>query len=169
MELLEAIFTRRSIRKFTAEPVSADDLHTLLRAACYAPTAADRRSWNFLVIQNPETLAGIAAAHEHAKMAAEANLVIIVCGDNQIQPRLGFVIEDCAAALQNILLAAHGLGLGAVWCGLYPDPGRVEEISQRFALPSHIIPVGLIAIGHPAETRTTEERYDPAKMHFEQW
>ncbi len=170
LDLFEAIFTRRSVRKYSGAPVSADDLHTLLRAASYAPSAHNRQPWRFLVVRNPETLAAISAEHPHGKMVAEANLVIIVCGDTTRQTMTGFLAEDCAAAMQNILLAAHGLGLGAVWCGLYPDMPLVDLMVQRFSLPEPILPIGLIAVGHPLEeTRSTAERFDPAKVHYEQW
>jgi nitroreductase len=78
-------------------------------------------------------------------------------------------MEDCAAAAENMLLAAHGLGLGAVWCGLYPDVKSADLVSNRLSLPQGILPVALIALGHPTESRTVAERYNPEKVHFEHW
>jgi nitroreductase len=169
MDVLEAIFTRRSIRKYTGQPVSEADLHTILRAGCYAPSANNHQPWHFVVVRDCNTLQAFAEEHPFAKMMPQAGCCIVVCGDDQKQTRLGFLIEDCSAALQNILLAAHGLGLGAVWCGLYPDEPRMAAISRLLGLPAHLHPVGMLALGHKAEDPQTGERFDPAKVHFEKW
>lgn len=169
MDMLEAIFTRRSIRKFTGQPVSEQDLHTILRAGFYAPSASNRQPWHFVVIRDPQTLEAIAQSHPYAKMMPEAGCCIVACGDREKQSKLGFLVEDCSAALQNMLLAAHGLGLGAVWCGLYPIAARAKPIARLIQAPPGVVLVGMIALGHKAEERTTEERYDPVKVHFEKW
>ena len=169
MDVLEAIFTRRSIRKYTGQPVSEADLHTILRAGCYAPSANNHQPWHFLVVRDCQALEVIASDHPFAKMLPQAGCCIVVCGDQEKQNLTGFLVEDCSAALQNMLLAAHGLGLGAVWCGLYPAAQRSEMISRLFQLPPNILPVGLMALGHQAEERQVEERFDPAKIHFERW
>mgnify|MGYP000843923739 CR=1 FL=1 len=169
MDVFEAIFTRRSIRKFTGEPVSADELHTILRAGSYAPSAHNYQPWHFLVVQDAAVLADLTEELPHSKMLAAAGCGIIVCGDSQRQWIPGFLMEDCAAAAENMLLAAHGLGLGAVWCGLYPDVKSADLVSNRLSLPQGILPVALIALGHPTESRTVAERYNPEKVHFEHW
>ncbi len=169
MEILEAIFTRRSIRKFTGQSVSDDDLHTILRAGCYAPSARNHQPWHFVVVKDCNTLQAIALDHPYAKMMPQAGCCIVACGDKQRQGMTGFLIEDCSAALQNMLLAAHGLGLGAVWCGLYPLAPRMKAMRELLHLPATLLPVGMIALGHKAEERSTGERYDPAKIHFEKW
>jgi nitroreductase len=116
MDVLEAIFTRRSIRKYTGEPVSDQDLETVLRAGCHAPSAHNIQPWEFLIIKDRSAFDSISKALTYAKMLPQADLCIIVCGDKNKQSMTGFLVEDCSAAIQNILLAAHGIGLGAVWC-----------------------------------------------------
>jgi nitroreductase len=169
MDVLEAIFTRRSIRKYTGQPVSEEDLHTILRAGCYAPSARNHQPWHFIVIRDCNTLQAIADDHPYAKMLPQAGCCIVVCGDKEKQGMTGFLVEDCAAALQNMLLAAHGLGLGAVWSGLYPAAQRTKLITRLLGLPPNLLPIGMMALGRKAEERQTEERYDPAKVHFEKW
>ncbi len=169
MDVLEAIFTRRSIRKYTGQPVGDEDLHTILRAGCYAPSAMNNQPWHFVVVRDCETLQAIAQDHPYAKMLPQAGCCIIVCGDQEKQKQIGFLVEDCSAAIQNMLLAAHGLGLGAVWCGLYPLSQRTKTVHRLLRLPSRTVPVGMIALGHKAEERSTLERYDPAKVHSEKW
>jgi nitroreductase len=169
MDVLDAIFTRRSIRKFTREKISEEDLHTILRAGCYAPSAMDRRPWHFVVARDPEILASLAAGLRYGKMIPQAGCAIIVCGNKASQPLTGFLVEDCSASIQNMLLAAHGLGLGAVWCGLYPVPMHTRLMIQVLKIPHGIVPVGLIALGHKSEERRTPERYDPSRVHYDQW
>ncbi len=111
----------------------------------------------------------IALDHPYAKMMPQAGCCIVTCGDKQKQGMTGFLVEDCAAALQNMLFAAHGLGLGAVWCALYPLSPCVKTIRELLHLPSNILSVGMIALGQKDEERSTEERYDPRKVHFEKW
>jgi len=169
MDVLEAIFTRRSIRKFTGQQVSEEDLRTILRAGCYAPSATDRRPWQFIVVRDPEKLAAFAAGLRYGKMIPQAGCAVVVCGNKAAQGMTGFLIEDCSAAIQNILLAAHGLGLGAVWCGLYPVVPNTRLVASLLEIPTGIVPVGLIALGHKIEDRQTAERFDPAKIHLEKW
>ncbi len=169
MELLEAIFTRRSVRKFTGEPVQEDNLQTILRAGCYAPSATNRQPWRFVVIRDPKTLEAISKIQPFSKMIPQAGCCIVVCGDKERQGMMGFLVEDCSAAMQNMLLAAHGLGLGAVWCGLYPVPLFTKPVAKLLGLPAKIVPVGMMALGIPAETRSVEDRFDPGKVHFEKW
>jgi nitroreductase len=169
MDVYEAILTRRSIRKFTGEPVSDEDLQKILRAASYAPSAHNCQPWHFIVVRDPARLAEIGEKHPYAKMLPGAGCGIVVAGDKSAQKLTGFLVEDCSAAIQNILLAAHGLGLGTVWCGVYPVPRLTKVISSILKLPDHIVPVGLIALGHKAQERQTDERFNPSKVHYESW
>lgn len=114
MELLEGILTRRSIRRFTGEPVTDQELEMVLRAGCHAPSAHNHQPWEFIIIRDKGTFERIAKLHTYAKFLPQAEVCVIVCGDKTKQPETGFLIEDCSAAIQNILLAAHGIGLGAV-------------------------------------------------------
>jgi nitroreductase len=169
MDLFDAIFTRRSIRKFTGEPVSEEQLALILRAGSYAPSAHNHQPWHFVVVRDCDTLEAIAAGHPYAKMLPQAGCCIVVCGDKERQGMTGFLVEDCSAAIQNMLLAAHGSGLGAVWCGLYPVPRLTRLVSKLLQLPKHVIPVGMIGLGHKLEDRQTGERFDPARVHQEKW
>ena len=169
MDIFEAILTRRSIRKYTGQPVAEEDLNTVLRAGSYAPSAMNRQPWHFVVIRDCATLETIARKHPYAKMMPSAGCCVVVCGSKERQSSTGFLVEDCSAAIQNMLLAAHGLGLGAVWCGLYPITQHTRTMRQLLHLPPEIIPVGMIALGHKLEDRQTDERFDPARVHHEHW
>jgi len=188
VDVMTAIRTRRSIRKYTGEPLDEQSLRAILDAGFCAPSASNRRPWHFMVVRDSALLESIAGAHPYAKMMPAAGCCIIVCGDQTIQGRIGLLVEDCSAAIQNMLLAAHGLGLGAVWCGLYigedlrpapPEgpqaarPGITRELSVEFAellgLPSDIVPVGMIAVGHADESKAGTDRFDESRVHYESW
>lgn len=169
MNVIEAILTRRSIRKFTGEPVSEQDLETVLRAGCQAPSAHNFQPWEFIIIKDKNKFEKIAELHKYAKMLPQAEVCIIVCGDSNKQPKTGFLVEDCSASIQNILLAAHGIGLGAVWCGLYPVEEYTSAIKELCLLPDNIIPVGMIVLGHKGEDRKQEDRFKLEKLHYENW
>jgi len=169
MELMEALLTRRSVRKFSGEPISADDLTAILRSGSYAPSAMNRQPWHFVVLRERETLEAITKIQPYTQMLPKAGCGIVVCGDKLRQPQMGFLVEDCSAAIQNMLLAAHGLGLGAVWCGLYPVSIFTKPLSKLLKLPIQMVPVGLIAVGHKTEDRTVAERFDPDRVHYEVW
>lgn len=169
MDIIQGILTRRSIRKYTGEPVSEENLKTILQAAFSAPTAHNYQPWHFIIVREKENLEKIATFHPYAKMLPQAGCGVIVCGDKEKQGRTGFLVEDCAAAIQNMLLAAHGIGLGGVWCGLYPVEELTEGVSELINLPEGIIPVGLVVIGHKAEDKEAIDRFDEAKIHRERW
>ena len=169
MDVMEAILTRRSIRKYTKGEITEEQLMTIIKAGCHAPSAHNRQPWHFVVIRDREKLMRITSFHSYASMLPDAGACIVVCGDKERQPQTGFLIEDCSAAIQNMLLAVHSLGLGAVWCGLYPVIHLTKSMKQLLSLPETIIPVGLIAIGHKGEERTTADRFDKTKIHYEEW
>lgn len=169
MDVIEAIMTRRSIRKYTGEPISDNDLDTIVRSGMQAPSAHNRQPWEFIVIRDKSKFEEVAKGHKYANMLLEAEVCIIVCGDEEKQKKNGFLIADCSAAIQNILLATHGIGLGAVWCGLYPDPEKIELINNICQLPSNIIPIGMVVIGHVNEEKEKVDRYDTDKVHYETW
>lgn len=169
MDVLQAIFTRRSIRKFTGAAISEENMQTLLKAGFSGPSAHNMQPWHFVVVKNPATLEYIAEAHPYAKMLPQAGCCIIVCGDDQVQKVKGLLVEDCSAAIQNILLAAHGIGLGAVWCGLYPSPDFKNVIADAIKLPDYIEPIGMVVVGHKVEDKEPADRFDKAKIHHDQW
>jgi nitroreductase len=167
--LMDAILTRRSIRKYTDQPVSEDLVTDLLRAAMAAPSAGNQQPWQFVVVRDRAILDLVAAANPYGGMARQAQLAVIVCGDLERENREGFWIQDCAAATQNLLLAAHAAGLGAVWCGTYPREERVQGVRAAVGLPEQVIPFAVVPIGYPAERPEPGERYDPGRVHFDRW
>ncbi|HJA76341.1 MAG TPA: nitroreductase family protein [Candidatus Desulfovibrio gallistercoris] len=169
MEFFEALRTRRSIRKYTAEPVAQEDVRVMLEAAMLAPSASNRQPWHFVVVDDRATLDRIAAEHPYAKMAADAPLAIVVCGDLDAEKTKGFWVQDCSAATQNLMLAGRALGIGSVWCGLHPVEDRVAPIRRILGLPDNIIPLSLVVMGHPAQDFSEADRYQEAKVHHNHW
>jgi nitroreductase len=169
MDALTAIMTRRSIRKYKEKRVPLEMALTLLRAGMAAPSARNKQPWEFLVIQKRETLNEIAQWHPYAKMLREAFVAILVCANKNIQEIEGYCALDCAAATENILLAAHALGLGGVWIGIYPRAERIAKVKDMFSLPPHILPISLVSIGYPAEEKSPANRFDISKVHFDKW
>ena len=166
---MENILSRRSIRKFTDQEVTEEQITSLLKAAMSAPSAGNKQTWEFIIIKNRETMDKIPEFHKYTKMLSTANLAIAVCGNTTKSFEKGFWVQDCAASTQNILLAAHSLGLGSVWCGIYPNKEIYPQMQELLNLPKEIIPVSLIAIGYPDEEKLPSERYDENKIHFEKW
>ncbi len=167
MDALDVIFTRRSIRQYTDEPVREEQVKTLLEAGMNAPSANNRQPWHFIVVDEREKLNAIMEVHPYSKMLAQAPLAIVVCADITLSER--YWQQDCAAATQNILLASRALDLGSVWLGVYPKEDRSKGIVRVFDLPEHIRPLCVIAVGHPAEEAGRVERYDSLKVHRNQW
>ncbi|MDE7370967.1 MAG: nitroreductase family protein [Desulfovibrio sp.] len=171
MDVLTALETRRSVRAYTHEPVSDKDLDTLLAAAQLAPSAANEQPWDFVVIRDPKTLAKVGDINPYASFAAKAPAAILVCLDTEKEDIPGMGILDVAMSAENLLLAAHGIGLGAVFTGIYPMVDRMEGFTKLLDMPENIIPVGLIVLGHPAipGLRTAEDRVKPENVHWENW
>ena len=169
MDALEAIYSRRSIRQYTDQPVSDKDIESLLRAGMAAPTAGNQQSWEFVVIDDRELLDAIPSVHPFAQMCTECHLCLAVCADPAREKYAGFWVQDCAAATQNILLAAHAMGLGAVWLGIAPSGERAHQVADLLKLPRGIEPMALIAVGHPVEGKEIEDRFDPGTTHHNQW
>jgi nitroreductase len=169
MEPMEVIFTRRSIRKFRSEPVDTDELNIILKAGMYAPSARNQQPWHFIVINSVPLKEAIMKAHPYASMLGEAPLAILVCGDPTLEKSHGYWSIDCSAATQNILLAAHSLGIGSVWLGVHPRKERKDAISQILRLPEHIEPFALVALGYPREQKDTPDRWHPERIHTNGW
>lgn len=149
METIEAIFTRRSIRKFVDTPVEPEKIEMLLKAAMYAPSAVNEQPWRFLVLNDKVLFPSIIKVHPYATMLKTAPLAILLCGDLKLEKVPGNWVLDCSCAAQNILLAAHALGLGAVWAGVYPEEDRIQALATLFTLPENIVPFSLIGVGYP--------------------
>lgn len=170
MDAIEALLSRRSIRRYTDEPVSEEDVETLLRAAMAAPTAFNQQSWRFVVVRDAAVREQLSRASQYAGMLAKAPLVIVICGDTSAERYPGtYWAHDGVAALENILTAAVALGLGAVWVGVHPWEDRMDTVGGVLGLPEHMKPLASIGIGHPAETKPPAERYDPDKVHRDGW
>lgn len=169
MDALQAIFTRRSVRHFTTQPVDAAQVEILLRAAMSAPSSGNAQPWEFVVIDARAVLDEIAAFHPSAAVVREARLGILVCANLAREKNPGRWMLDCANATHNILLAAHASGLGAVWLAVWPDPQRIEGMTRVMRLPEGIIPMALAAVGHPAETLAPADRFDPQRVHDNHW
>ncbi|MDR2820333.1 MAG: nitroreductase family protein [Desulfovibrio sp.] len=168
MDIFETLFTRRSIRKYTQESVTDEDVGLLLKAAMLAPSANNRQPWHFVVVRDKKTREALAARHPYAKMAAEAPVVIVVCGD--VADGIGgYWVQDCSAATQNLLLAARGKNLGTVWCGVYPVDDRVAVVREILNLPAGIMPLGLVVLGHPAQPFSEAHRFNESKIHHDMW
>ncbi len=170
MELIQGILTRRSVRNYIAqEKISKKDMERLFQAAMQAPSAMNKQPWSFIVVDDSEILAKIEKLHPYAAFVKEAGTAVIVCG-NRADCFEEYWKVDPLLAGQNLLLAAHALGLGACWCGVYPDKTRMQNFSKLFHLPQNILPMALIAIGIPSRPiGAPTKRYDPQKVHFNQW
>jgi nitroreductase len=169
MEAIDAILTRRSVRRYTDRPVPDDVVTELLKAAMAAPSAQNQQPWQFIVVRERSLLEKMAEVSEYAKMLRHAQAAVVVCGDLSDERSPGFWIEDCAAATQNLLLAAHALGLGAVWIGVYPREERVERLRDLFGPPQKVIPFAVISLGYPAENPGPAERFDSGRVHVDKW
>jgi len=169
MNTLEAIRTRRSIRKFENKPVSDEMVREILDAAMMAPSAGNAQPWQFVVVNDRETLDSMTAIHPYLGMVKQAPLGILVCGDLSKEKFPGYWVQDCSAAMQNLLLAVHELGLGAVWTGVYPMEDRMEAISKMFNLPENVIPLGFAPIGWPAQSPSSKSRFKEENIHYNKY
>lgn len=170
--VVENIMTRTSVRQFTSAPVGKDTLETLVKAGMAAPTAVNAQPWAFVVVTDRAVLDSIDAVHPYAHLK-KAGAAIVVCGDMEKAlegDNQAYWIQDCSAATENILLAAHAYGLGAVWCGVYPNPERVPAVRKALGLPGSIIPLNVVTLGHPANAETQpKDKWDPARVHYNRW
>lgn len=166
---LELLLTRRSIRRFTPEPVTETELEDVLRAAMHAPSAGNQQPWHFVMIRNRETLNTIADIHPHAQMLREAPAAILICGEESLEKHKGYWVQDCSAATQNALLALHSKGLGGVWLGIYPRQDRMKAIAELLQIPDSITPFSAVALGHPAEQPAAADRFRKDRVHLDRW
>ena len=168
---LALVFGRRSIRSFSSETVDDELLHTILAAAMAAPSAVARDPWRFVVLRESESREKVAAGLPNGKFLTQAPLGIVVCGElaaahDGVQ---GYLVQDCSAAMENLLIAVHGLGLGACWLGVYPRKERQAHLAQVLNLPDGVEAVGVAAVGFPAEQKKPRSRYREEFVHYEGW
>ncbi|MFO8007894.1 MAG: nitroreductase family protein [Candidatus Brocadiia bacterium] len=169
MDAIQAIMTRRSIRSYTGEPVSDEEVEQLLRAAMAAPSAGNQQPWHFVVVRDEDTMRRITEVHPYSSMLREAEVCIAVCAEMALEKHEGYWVQDCSAATQNILLAAHALGLGAVWLGVHPREDRKNGVREILGLPDGVECLSLISVGRPAEKAGPAGRYDESRVHGETW
>lgn len=166
---IETIMTRTSIRSFTDRAVSADTIEMLLRAGMAAPTAVNKQPWHFVVVNERAKLDELGGNGRQSQMWKESPLAIVVCGDMEIAlegPAQAFWVQDCSAATENILLAAHALGLGAVWTGCYPMEERMTNVRQVLNMPENIIPLCVIVMGYPNESPAPKDKWKPENVTY---
>ncbi len=182
-EALKNIFTRHSVRKFTGEAVKKEDLLIMLKAAMSAPSANNRQPWAFLPVVGRELLDALCAKLPYAKMLSEAGAAIVVCGRPTQSKILNIVskalsgaalgdywIADCSAASENILLAAHALGYGAVWTAVFPDDKKIRDVQEILKIPGDVIPLNVIPLGVPAnKNEPPKDKFKENNIHWENW
>jgi nitroreductase len=179
---LDVIMSRTSIRSFTGEAVSAEQLETILKAGMAAPTAMNKQPWRFVVVTDKDKIAKVFASGFRGEMFTQAGAVIVVCGETTMMmkpfgqpdapetevPNM-FWFEDCSAAAENILLAAKALGLGAVWTAGYPAEERITPIAEALGIPAGVVPLCIIPVGVPAEDPAPKDKWNPDFIHWNQW
>jgi len=169
---IQNIMTRVSVREFTGEKISQEQLDTLLRAAMAAPSAINKQPWAFIVVTEEEKIAALGKALPYSRCSNKPAVAIIPCGDlSKAIPgeMANFWINDVSAATENLLLAAHAMGLGAVWTGLHPDINRAKMVQEMLGLPEHIIPLCVVPVGVPAEKPEIKDKYVPENIHYNAW
>ena len=169
MDTLEAILTRRSIRAYTDRPVPASHVRQLMQAAFTAPSAFDERPWHFILLTDRERLQQLGGAMPGCEMLQQATLGLLICGDERLEKFPGLWVQDCSACAENVLLAAHALGLGAVWLALHPIEDRIRAVREACGVPGEVTPFALISMGFPAESLPGENRWDDSRLHDETW
>lgn len=168
---IENIMSRTSVRKFTDRAISKDTLETIVKAGMAAPTAVNKQPWDFVVVTERQVLDSLMTNHPYSNLAT-ATAAIIVCGNMEKAMEgdgQAYWIQDCSAATENILLAAHALGLGAVWCGVYPMQDRIVPVRETLKLPSYVTPLNIISMGYPAEDPEPKDKWNSANVHYQQW
>ena len=168
---LAPLFTRRSVRRYKKQPVPAALIQDALEAAMAAPSANAKDPWEIIVVQEPELLAKIAQGLPYGQMLKDAPLGFVICGDLQRVngQHLSYLLQDCSACIENLLLALSMLGLGGVWLGVHPREDRIAHVRSLFQLPENIIPIGAIAAGYPAGKPAPRTRFTGSRVHHGQW
>lgn len=167
--VLDNIATRTSVRDYEARPVEKEKIEKMLRAAMAAPTAMNKQPWHFVVVDQRNVLDALAGANPYAKMLKKAPLAIVVCGNTDKMIEGGgrdFWIQDASAATENLLLAAHAMGLGAVWTGAYPSEERCISISKVLSLSDNLIPLNMIVVGYPAEHPQPKQKFKEENVSY---
>lgn len=176
LSIIDSIFSRTSVRRFTGKPVEASQLDMMLRAAMAAPTSMNFQPWHFIVVDDALLIDELSKQLPYAKMLKEAGLGIVVCGDISLYDKVNVMtgedntlywVQDCSAATENLLLAAHSIGLGAVWTGIYPLESRVTLLRKLLKLPDNLVPLNIIVVGHPVCLPDKgKDKWKPERIHY---
>lgn len=169
MDIQETLLNRRSIRKYKDQKISSQDINTMLKAAMYAPSAMNTQAWHFIVIEDKNILLNTLQSIPYAEMLKQSTAAILVCGDSSIEKNESWLLQNCSAVTQNILLSAFGLGIGSCWIGIQGMDEIVRNIKHQFKLPENIVPVSLISLGYPDEVVIAEERFKEERIHYNNW
>lgn len=169
MNALDCIMTRRSIRTFTTAPVDPVLIETALAAAMAAPSAGNAQPWHFVLMTSRTLLDQVPEFHPHAAMVRQAQAGILVCAEPGLEKYPGYWPIDCSAAVQNLLLALHAQGLGAVWVGVYPEESRVVNFRKLLGIPDSVIPHSFIPFGHTDQPSSRADRFRPERVHQGGW
>ena len=165
--LMDLMYARRTIREFTDESVTDEQVEAMLKAAMAAPSAQELQPWRFVVVRRRQTLDRLAKVHKYAHMLAKAPLAVVVCGDAKVSEK--HWVEDTCVATQNLLLAATALGLGGVWVSLYPKKKHQKYVRELLDIPEHLGVLCALALGNPAEKKPARTKYDASYVHWEEW
>ena len=177
-ESITNILTRVTVRKFLDKAVSDEDLQVLLQAAMSAPSSMNLQPWHFIVVRDEALKQQMKEHLPYAKMINNGCIGVVVCGDVSLYEHINKVdkedntlywVQDCSAASENLLLAAHAMGLGAVWTGIYPLESRVNKLRNLLSIPSDIIPLNLILVGHPAALPLPKDKWNERKIHYDKF
>ena len=166
---METIYKRRSIRKYTGEPVAEEVLMAVVKAGMNAPSAGNQQPWHFVIIDQRPLLEKITEIHPYAQMLHEAPAAILVCGDLNLEEHVGYWVQDCSAAVENMLLEIVDQGLGGVWLGVYPREDRVSGLRKLLDIPESITPFALIAVGHPNESKGLKDEFHRERIRRNHW
>jgi nitroreductase len=165
----DPVLSRRSTRKYTDQPVDDATVERLLRAGMAAPSAGNQQPWQFIVIRDRATLARITEWHPYAKMLPSAPVAVVVLGDPGGAKWEAMWPQDCAACVENMLIEAELLGLGAVWLGIHPLSERESALRDLLGVPQHAVPFAVVPFGWPQERKEPSDRFDEARIHRERW
>ena len=166
---MNAIYKRRSIRKYTSKEVPDEKLLEFVKAGMNAPSAGNQQPWRFVIVTERSILDKIPGIHPYAEMLKQAPAAIIVCGDLDLESHKGYWVQDCSACTENILLEIADQGFGGVWLGVYPREDRVEGLRKLLNIPENVVPLALIAVGYPAEQKPPKNEFDKSRIRYNSW
>ena len=166
---MDILLTEMKIGSFSDQPVCPETVRKLVKAAMAASSVGDQRPWHFVVVTDQATRERMADIHPFGHMLSQAPLALLVCGDPTLQKHAGYWVQDCAAAMENLLIEARALGLGAVWLRIYPVEGRVQTFRKLLDMPLHVIPFAVTPVGYAAEKSEPKCRYNESRVHFDRW